>query len=298
MDFNQVRYFLALADTLNFTRAAERCYVSQPALTQGIKRLEDELDGELVRRDGRYTELTELGRGLRAHFEQINRTRNLVKMTAKAIVSGDAAELNIGIMCTIGPRILAMMLNDFQMNHPMMSIVLHDVTPPVIPDLLLTGGLDAVFCARHGPAHPRLRYVDLFEEPMVVAFHSGHEFSKLDSVPLAELVKQPYIERLHCEFRQDTHDFSSECEVELNVVFQSEREDWIQTLVHDGVGVSLIPRFSLLEPELDHRPITDPDMSRMVELAFADDTEMSPALERLVEEATAYAWPESEILSE
>ncbi len=294
MDFNQVRYFLALADTLNFTRAAERCYVSQPALTQGIKRLEDELGGELVRRDGRYTELTELGRGIRAQFEQINRTRHLVKTTAKAIVSGDVAELNIGVMCTIGPRILAAMLSDFQMSHPMVSMVLHDVTPPAIADLLLTGGLDAVFCARHTPAHPRLRYVNLFEEPMVVAFPAGHEFSNLKSVPMTELVKQPYVERLHCEFRQETHDFSHECELELNVVFRSEREDWIQTMVHDGVGVSVIPQFSLLEPELDHRPIVEPAMSRTVELAMVSDTELSPALEKLIEEATAYTWPEAE----
>ncbi len=291
MDFNQVRYFLALADTLNFTRAAERSFVSQPALTQGIKRLEEELGGELVRRDGRYTELTDLGRGLRTHFEQINRTRHLVKMTAKEIVSGDIAELNIGVMCTIGPRILAGMLNEFQINHPMISIILHDVTPPAIADLLLTGGLDAVFCARHGPSHRRMRYVDLFEEPMVVVFPAGHEFSKLDSVPLADLVQQPYVERLHCEFRQDTHDFTNERELELNVVFRSEREDWIQSMVHDGVGVSIIPRFSLLEPELDHRPIIEPTLSRTVELAVVNDTEVSPALERLIEEATAYHWP-------
>lgn len=294
MDFNQVRYFLALADTLNFTRAAERCFVSQPALTQGIKRLEEELGGDLVRRDGRYTELTDLGRGLRTHFEQINRTRHLVRTTAKAIVSGDAAELNIGVMCTIGPRILAVMLNDFQMNHPMMSIVLHDVTPPAIPDLLLTGGLDAVFCARHGPAHPRLRYIDLFEEPMVVAFSSDHEFAKRDSVPFADVVKQPYVERLHCEFRQDTQELAQDRDVELNVVFRSEREDWIQTLVHDGVGVSMIPKYSLLEPELDHRPIVDPTMSRMVELAMASDIEVSPALERLVEGAMTYDWLSAE----
>lgn len=74
VDFNQVRYFLALADCLNFTRAAERCNVSQPALTQAIRRLENELGGELIRREGRDSELTTLGRSLRGYFEEIERT--------------------------------------------------------------------------------------------------------------------------------------------------------------------------------------------------------------------------------
>lgn len=291
MDFNQVRYFLALADTLNFTRAAERCYVTQPALTQGIKRLENELGGELIRRDGRYTELTDLGRALRSHFEQINRTRHLVRMTAKAVISGDIAELNIGVMCTIGPRVLAGMLDAFQMNHPMTSIVLHDVVPPAIENLLLTGGLDAVFCARHGSAHSRLRYIELFEEPMVVAFPAGHEFSNYDSVTLMDIVKQRYVERLHCEFREETHEFSREHELDLDVAFKSEREDWIQSLIRDGVGVSMIPKYSLLQPELDHRPIVDPPLTRKVELAIVDDADASPALNRLIEEATFYDWP-------
>lgn len=129
MDFNQVRYFLALADTLNFTRAAEKCYVSQPALTQAIKRLENELGGELIDRDGKHTELTEMGKSLRRHFEQIDQIRHLVRTTAKAITSGEVAELNIGVMCTIGPRVIAKMLDDFHMQHPKVPIVLHDVTP-------------------------------------------------------------------------------------------------------------------------------------------------------------------------
>jgi LysR family hydrogen peroxide-inducible transcriptional activator len=291
MDFNQVRYFLALADTLNFTRAAERCYVTQPALTQGIKRLENELGGELIRRDGRYTELTDLGRALRSHFEQINRTRHLVRMTAKAVISGDIAELNIGVMCTIGPRVLAGMLDAFQMSHPMTSIVLHDVAPPAIENLLLTGGLDAVFCARHGSAHSRLRYIELFEEPMVVAFPAGHEFSDYEGVTLMDIVKQRYVERLHCEFREETHEFSREHELDLDVAFKSEREDWIQSLIRDGVGVSMIPKYSLLQPELDHRPIVDPPLTRKVELAIVDDADASPALNRLIEEATFYDWP-------
>ncbi|WP_170766709.1 LysR family transcriptional regulator, partial [Ruegeria lacuscaerulensis] len=123
MDFNQIRYFLALAETLNFTRAAEQCYVSQPALTQAIKRLETELGGDLVVRDGRFTELTELGKSLRGHFQQIDQTRHLVRSTAKAVTSGEVAELNIGLMCTIGPGVLSGMLDAFRMEHPMISIV-------------------------------------------------------------------------------------------------------------------------------------------------------------------------------
>lgn len=291
MDFNQVRYFLALADTLNFTRAAERSYVSQPALTQSIKRLEDELGGELVHRDGRFTELTELGRNMRAHFEQINRTRLLVKKTAKSVVSGEVAELNVGLMCTIGPRLLAGMLSDLQLNHPMLSIILHDVTPTAYPDLLLTGSLDAVFCARHGPEHARLRHTHLFNEPMVAVFPKNHMLSAFDEVPLEEVLKHPYIERLHCEFRQEAYEFSKARNLEMNIVFSSEREDWIQSLIHDGAGVSVIPRYSLLQPELNYRPIVNPVPTRSVEIAVVDGQDVSPALDRLITESVGYAWP-------
>ncbi len=294
MDFNQVRYFLALADTLNFTRAAEQCYVSQPALTQAIKRLETELAGELIHRDGRHTELTELGKSLRGHFEQIDRTRHLVRTTAKAVTAGEIAELNIGVMCTIGPRVLGGMLDAFQMQHPMVSIVLHDVTPESIPDLLLSGALDGVFCARHGLPHPQLHYVDLFEEAMVIAFPAGHEFSEMEVVPLREIAKHRYIDRLHCEFRHEFFESFKEQMLELNVAFRSQREDWIQSLVRDGMGVSIIPRFSLLRPELDHRPLTDPAISRMVGLAVVERASPAPALGLLIEQARNHDWPDSE----
>ena len=75
---------------------------------------------------------------MRGHFEQIDRTRHLVRTTAKSIMSGETAELNIGIMCTIGPRVLSPMLEAFQMQHPMVSVVLHDVTPSSIPEMLLS----------------------------------------------------------------------------------------------------------------------------------------------------------------
>ena len=71
MEMHQVRYFLAVADTLNFTRAAEQCHVSQPALTRAIQQLEDELGGLLLRRERKLTHLTDFGRLIEPHLRQL-----------------------------------------------------------------------------------------------------------------------------------------------------------------------------------------------------------------------------------
>jgi len=293
MDFNQVRYFLALADTLNFTRAAEKCYVSQPALTQAIKRLETELGGELIHRDGRDTELTDLGKSLRSHFEKIDETRHLVRSTAKALTEGQVGELNIGLMCTIGPQMLAGMLDSFQLANPMVSIILHDVTPTVISDLLLSNSLDGILCARHGSPDKRLTYFTLFEEPMVVAFADDHAFVELETVPLRAIAQERYVDRLHCEFRPEFLEYCKDENIELDVSFRSQREDWIQSMIRDGMGVSVIPEYSLLEPKLEHRPVSDPALVRNVEFAVAARAAMSPALKQLIDHATHHDWLES-----
>ncbi len=291
MDFNQIRYFLALSDTLNFTRAAEQCFVSQPALTQAIKRLENELGGELIDRNPGHMELTNLGKSLRTHFHQIEQTRNLVRATAKAVIKGDYAELNLGLMCTIGPRALAPMLDAFQQKHPMISLVLHDVTPDKIPDLLLSGAIDGAFCSHKGPPNTKVVYKPLYQEPMVVAFPKGHDFEKLDKVSVVEITEARYVDRLHCEFRPSLLAFLDDNGLELEIAFRSQREDWIQDLISSGAGVSVLPKYSLLKPELDFRPIADEGFIRNIEFATASRVAINPALHILNKDILDFAWP-------
>ena len=103
MEMHQVRYFLAVADTLNFTRAAEQCHVSQPALTRAIQQLEEELGGLLLRRERRLTHLTDFGRLIEPHLRQLFADAEAAKTTAKRFLNMQAAELRLGVMCTIGP---------------------------------------------------------------------------------------------------------------------------------------------------------------------------------------------------
>ena len=98
MEMHQVRYFLAVCDTLNFTRAAKRCHVSQPALTRAIKKLEEELGGPLFRRERTLTHLTDLGRMMKPHLAQSLACARAALVTAQDFRRLEKAPLNLGIM--------------------------------------------------------------------------------------------------------------------------------------------------------------------------------------------------------
>ncbi|MDF2765319.1 MAG: transcriptional regulator [Rhodospirillales bacterium] len=84
MEMHQVRYFLAVCETLNFTRAAERCHVTQPALTRAIQKLEEEVGGQLFRRERNATHLTHLGQMVKPHLEQVLADSQAAMSTARA----------------------------------------------------------------------------------------------------------------------------------------------------------------------------------------------------------------------
>ena len=94
---HQIRYFLAVCETLNFTRAAEACNVSQPSLTRAIKGLEDELGGPLFRRERNNTHLTGLGEMMRPHLSQVLIETDAAKERAKSFAKLDDVELKLGM---------------------------------------------------------------------------------------------------------------------------------------------------------------------------------------------------------
>jgi Bacterial regulatory helix-turn-helix protein, lysR family len=104
MEMHQIRYFLAVCETLNFTRAAEQCHVTQPALTRAIQKLEGELGGLLFRRERHLTHLTDLGRLVRPQLEQVWQETETAKTTVKSFLKLEDVTLNVGLMCPIGPQ--------------------------------------------------------------------------------------------------------------------------------------------------------------------------------------------------
>jgi DNA-binding transcriptional LysR family regulator len=99
MELHEIRYFLALSKTLNFTKAAEACHVSQPALTRAIQKMEDELGGLLFSRERSNTHLTQLGRLIEPHLAAVAAQAFEVKRTAVRFLKLEKASLAIGVMC-------------------------------------------------------------------------------------------------------------------------------------------------------------------------------------------------------
>lgn len=290
MKFNQIRYFLAVADSLNFTSAADACAVSQPALSKAIRNLEATLGADLFHRDAQRVELTEFGRTMRVHFERIEDNRRKALDVAKFAAKSSIEPLNVGVMCTIGPRRFDRFFEALRGTHPHIVVTLHDVTSAVIPELLLSGSLDCVFCARTAKHDQRFQAVELFEESMVVAFARGHRFGDLETVPLAEIAKEPYLDRLHCEFRDDFMNFTRGSGLALDVAVRSEREDWILELINRGLGVSVMPANSVILNTIDQRPIRDPIKLRNLELVMTVNATVSPTLTAFRDAAVAFDW--------
>ena len=152
MEMHQVRYFMAASGTLNFTRAAEQCNVSQPALTTAIKKLESELGAQLFHREGKRILLTEFGQTMRPHLEQILDQTDVAQTAAQNFRLLNKVPVRLGVLPTIGPLRFAQALATFQAKHPGVEVAVREGKLDEMVALLEEGDLDlAVFERRFFP---------------------------------------------------------------------------------------------------------------------------------------------------
>jgi len=227
MEMHQVRYFLAVADTLNFTRAAEHCHVSQPALTRAIQQLEEELGGLLLRRERKLTHLTDFGRLIEPHLRQLSADTEAAKTTAKRFLNLQEAQIRLGVMCTVGPARFMGFLASFHAATPGCEITLVEGVPARLSEMLLQGELDLAVMAQPDAFNERLEVLPLYSERFCIAFPTGHRLEQQNRVQISDVAGETYLRRINCEFRDYLADRLREQGLATRVGFQSEREDWI-----------------------------------------------------------------------
>jgi LysR family hydrogen peroxide-inducible transcriptional activator len=291
MEMHQIRYFLAVCDTLNFTRAAEQCNVTQPALTRAIQKLEEEFGALLFRRERHLTHLTDLGRLIRPQLEQVWRQTEAAKTTAKSFLKLESTPLNLGVMCTIGPMRGISFVTDFWRSNQGIEITLREGVPQALGELLREGELDVAVMAQWEPFDERFNVQPLYQERFIVAFPPGHRFASLNGVPISQVDGESYLLRINCEYKDFLRTKREEAGVELRHVYRSEREDWIQTMVMAGIGIAFMPEYSVMLPGLQTRPLIEPEVVREVSLVTVAGRRFSPAVAAFVKAIKAYPWP-------
>ena len=290
MELHQIRYFLAVCDTLNFTRAAERCNVSQPALTRAIQKLEEEVGGLLFRREGKLTHLTDLGRLVLPHLQEVLQQTEHARSTAFNFLKLSNASLTVGVMCTIGPLRFVSVLNQFRLENPGIELTLMEAVPVRLSEMLMEGELDIAIMAQPGPLDPRLDARALYEERFVVAFPIGHRFSDKNAIEIDEVAGENYLLRVNCEYRDFLRETCNARGFETRKVYSSEREDWIQTMVAAGLGICFIPEYSVTHPGVQTRPIIDPEVRRQVSLLTVSGRRFSPPVAAFAKTVRSHAW--------
>jgi LysR family transcriptional regulator, hydrogen peroxide-inducible genes activator len=287
MEMHQVRYFLAVCEELNFTRAAERCNVAQPSLTRAIKLLEDEFGGPLFHRERSNTHLSELGRLVRPHLEQAYRQALEAKRHALDFGKLKRAILKLGLMCTIAPAKALDIVRGLRTRHPGIELQLIDAPGSVLVGDLLEGRLEVSICCQPDSQYdPRLHHIPLYRERFVIVVGPDHHLAAQEAVRVQDLNGEHYLERVHCEFGEYAGRIFEQQGVSDRTVYRSDRDDWILAMAAAGMGYAFMPEECARHPAIAVRPLIEPEIWREVSLVSVRGRPHSAGVGALVREVT------------
>ena len=265
MEVHQLRYFCAVAESGNFTRAAEATRVSQPSLSQQVHKLEDELGAKLFDRLPRSARLTQFGKAFLPKAQAILRQIGEARIEIREMATIESGEVILGAIPTIAPYLLPRMLSSFAREHPSVSVnVMEEITPTLL-ERLHGGTIDLALLALPVPGD-ELISTELTQEPLFAALPVRHPLASKRSLLLEELREEPFLllKEGHC-FRENTLLACHRSRLNPNVVFESGQFATILAMVSAGMGVSVVPemavgavagcRFVLIGDKRSHRRI-------------------------------------------
>lgn len=274
MTITQLQYVLAVAEHQNFTKAAQKVFVTQPTLSMQIQKLEDELDIQIFDRSKKPIQLTETGRKI------VNQARNIVNESdriqdivdqQKGFIGG---EFRLGVIPTIMPTLLPMFLTNFIKKYPKVKLKIEELNTEAIIEKLKEGHLDAAIAAT--PLElPGIKEQVLYYEPFVAYIPDGHRLAKNDKLEVEDLDVDDMLllEDGHCfkdgilNLCKASRNFEGD-----NFQLESGSFETLIKLSNEGLGMTLLPYLHTLDvkerDKLKLKMFKDPVPAREVSLIF------------------------------
>jgi DNA-binding transcriptional LysR family regulator len=289
MELRHLRYFLAVAEALNFTKAAALLRVAQPALSRRVRDLEDEIGVDLFKRSPRGVVLTAEGKLF------LDKTRHILKLAdesveqVRALARGEEGELHIGYAPAPTVEILPPALAAFQKAFPRVRVLLHDFSEQELIDGLRNGRLELALMPRGGgPQSAGLEFETLRSYPVCIAVAPTHRFARLKTITLEMVATEPMIgfnRKDYPEYYVGLDRIFEPLGIKPRVVVECDSSSSLITEIETGRGVAIA------SPVLRHasgkrllyRPLTGTTEMLSVGIARATKGDVTPAGEKFCE---------------
>ncbi|HEY8607751.1 MAG TPA: LysR family transcriptional regulator [Noviherbaspirillum sp.] len=292
MELRHLRYFEALGNTLNFTRAAEQLHIAQPPLSRQIRQLEEELGAELIDRGARPLALTKAGVFFLEQCSQLLARVEEVKEATHRISTGGKRWFGIGFVPSALYGFLPELIRGFRQANEEVEVVLSEMTTIQQAEALKAGRIDAGF-GRLPLDDPQLVGEVITHEPLVAALPLLHRLLKEKRITLAMLASEPFIlypARPRPSYADQVLQHFRARGLGLSTVIDANEMQTAIGLVAAGIGVTLVPGSvqRLRRDDISYRPLQEKDVGSPVIMnrRAGDD---SPDLARLLAAARAHA---------
>ncbi len=281
MDLRQLRYLVALSEELNFTRAAASEHIAQPALSQQIRRLEEEVGVGLVERTTRKVSLTEAGVLLVVRARRILAELEAASSELQSLRGVDVGHVTIGAIHTMGPIDLTLALATFHERHPNVALTVREQASEECAELLRIDELDLAFLSvtERVESH-ELELHQLISEELMVLLPRDHALAGRDEVRMADLAHEQFISfRQGARLRELLFSAGRDAQFEPRVTLESNESQRIRALVSRGLGVAILPRSDAMAQGADVvvARLTAPALRRDITLAWRARRRHSPA---------------------
>ncbi len=285
MHLHQLKYFVSIVETGSVTKAAERCYISQPSISQQLNKLEDSIGKKLFSRVKGKLILTDAGHVMYIQALKILSDVEEARHRVNDVDDISGGTVAIGILPTLAPFMLPSMLLALSKKYPQALVTVREEVSETIVDAAARGELDIIVeVLPFDETHLNIEH--LFSDEFYVAVHRDNPLAKLDAIPIGTLDGIPFIllEDIHCLARQ----IKQYCFKERfmpKVLFQASQLATVKQLIELQYGISILPRISIdTDPDTAIRYIklTGQTPTREVVLAMAKDRYISPAAKYFV----------------
>jgi DNA-binding transcriptional LysR family regulator len=290
MEMHQVRYFLAVARTLNFTRAAEECNVAQPSLTRAIRQLEDELGGDLFRRERPHAQLTDLGQRTQPLLQQCYDSALSARSLASSIKSGEVGSLRIALSATVETALLMPYILELRKHFKHLDVKLSRGTAPQVAEFMKSGSAELAIASSLGSTWDRLDTWPLFTEGFVLVVGSSHYLAGCSSIQLSDLRGESLLMPTYCEHFESLVSILRSQDFAVDRAHEVPSEHDLEVFLEQGLGVAFVPRSVLFSEGLKRISVTGLDLRRTVSLYGVAGRQRTPVANMLMKMLRAADW--------